>query len=81
MFKLPAELRRSSQPLNEDQKKALSTHTVVGYRILKGISAPENVALAALEHHERVDGTRVPPRASGRQDHRVREDHRRGVLL
>ncbi|MGA2763203.1 MAG: HD-GYP domain-containing protein [Spirochaetia bacterium] len=60
MFKLPAELRRSSQPLNEDQKKALSTHTVVGYRILKGISAPENVALAALEHHERVDGTGYP---------------------
>ena len=60
MFKLPAELRRSSQPLNEDQKKALSTHTVVGYRILKGFSAPENVALAALEHHERIDGTGYP---------------------
>ncbi len=65
MFKLPAELRRSSQPLNDEQKKVLATHTLLGYRILKGISAPENVALAALEHHERVDGTGYPRGLSG----------------
>ena len=38
----------------------MSTHTVLGYRILKGFSAPENVALAALEHHERIDGSGYP---------------------
>jgi HD-GYP domain-containing protein (c-di-GMP phosphodiesterase class II) len=65
MFKLPADLRRSSEPLNEDQKKILATHTLLGYRILKGFSAPENVALAALEHHERVDGTGYPRGLSG----------------
>ncbi|HTP59928.1 MAG TPA: HD-GYP domain-containing protein [Spirochaetia bacterium] len=65
MFKLPVELRRSSEPLKEDQKKVLATHTVVGYRILKGFSAPENVALAALEHHERMDGTGYPRGLAG----------------
>ncbi|MGA2614244.1 MAG: HD-GYP domain-containing protein [Spirochaetia bacterium] len=65
MFKLPPELRRSSQPLSEEQKKVLATHTLLGYRILKGISAPENVALASLEHHERVDGTGYPRGLSG----------------
>jgi HD-GYP domain-containing protein (c-di-GMP phosphodiesterase class II) len=65
MFKLPAELRRSSEPLNEEQKKVLASHTALGYRILKGFSAPENVALAALEHHERVDGTGYPRGLAG----------------
>jgi HD-GYP domain-containing protein (c-di-GMP phosphodiesterase class II) len=65
MFKLPVDLRRSSEPLNEDQKKIIATHTALGYRILKGFSAPENVALAALEHHERVDGTGYPRGLSG----------------
>ncbi len=65
MYKLPAELRRSSQPLSEEQRKTLAAHTVAGYRVLKGISAPENVALAALEHHERVDGTGYPRGLSG----------------
>jgi HD-GYP domain-containing protein (c-di-GMP phosphodiesterase class II) len=65
MFKLPVDLRRSSEPLNEEQKKVLATHTALGYRILKGFSAPENVALAALEHHERVDGTGYPRGLAG----------------
>lgn len=65
MFKLPAELRRSSEPLNEEQKKVLASHTALGYRILKGFSAPENVALASLEHHERVDGTGYPRGLAG----------------
>ncbi len=65
MFRLPVELRRSSQPLTEEQRKVLATHTLLGYRILKGISAPENVALAALEHHERFDGSGYPRGLAG----------------
>ena len=65
MFKLPADLRKSSQPLTEDQRKILATHTLLGYRILKGFSVPENVALAALEHHERADGTGYPRSLAG----------------
>jgi HD-GYP domain-containing protein (c-di-GMP phosphodiesterase class II) len=60
MFKLPVDLRRSSKSLTAEERKAMMTHTVLGYRILKGFSAPENVALAALEHHERIDGSGYP---------------------
>jgi HD-GYP domain-containing protein (c-di-GMP phosphodiesterase class II) len=60
MFKLPIELRRSSKIYSPEERKAMTTHTVLGYRILKGFSAPENVALSALEHHERSDGSGYP---------------------
>ena len=54
------ELRRTPKSLSPEERKAMSTHTLLGYRILKGFSAPENVALAALEHHERIDGSGYP---------------------
>jgi HD-GYP domain-containing protein (c-di-GMP phosphodiesterase class II) len=60
MYKLPVELRRSARSLSPEERKAMMAHTVLGYRILKGLSAPENVALAALEHHERIDGSGYP---------------------
>ncbi len=60
MLKLPAEVQRSSKSLSPEERKAMMAHTLLGYRILKGFSAPENVALAALEHHERIDGTGYP---------------------
>jgi HD-GYP domain-containing protein (c-di-GMP phosphodiesterase class II) len=60
MYKLPLELRRTSKVLSPDERKAMQTHTALGYRILKGFSAPENVALATLEHHERIDGSGYP---------------------
>ncbi len=60
MLKLPPDLRRTSKSLSPEERKAMSAHTLLGYRILKGFSAPENVALAALEHHERIDGSGYP---------------------
>ncbi len=60
MYKLPPELRHSSKALSPEERKLLSAHTILGYRVLKGFSAPENVALAALEHHERIDGSGYP---------------------
>jgi HD-GYP domain-containing protein (c-di-GMP phosphodiesterase class II) len=60
MLKLPADLRKASRALTPEERKAMSAHTLLGYRILKGFSAPENVALAALEHHERIDGSGYP---------------------
>lgn len=65
MYKLPGELRRSSKTLSPEERKAMMAHTLLGYRVLKGFSAPENVALAALEHHERIDGSGYPRNLSG----------------
>lgn len=60
MLKMPVDPGRASRALTPEERKAMSAHTLLGYRILKGFSAPENVALAALEHHERVDGSGYP---------------------
>lgn len=65
MFKLPQDLRRSSKKFSDEERRVIFTHTVLGYRILKGFSAPENVALAAIEHHERADGTGYPRNLAG----------------
>ncbi|MCX7029033.1 MAG: HD-GYP domain-containing protein [Spirochaetes bacterium] len=67
MYKLPETLRRSKAALSPDERKAISAHTALGYRILKGFSAAENIALAALEHHERMDGSGYPRGLSGDQ--------------
>jgi HD-GYP domain-containing protein (c-di-GMP phosphodiesterase class II) len=60
MLKLPVDPGRTSRALSPEERKTMSAHTLLGYRILKGFSAPENVALAALEHHERIDGSGYP---------------------
>jgi HD-GYP domain-containing protein (c-di-GMP phosphodiesterase class II) len=65
MTRLPESLQRSSKALSPEERKAMAAHTALGYRILKGVSAPENVALAALEHHERIDGSGYPRGLTG----------------
>jgi len=65
MLRLPAELRHSQKALTPEERKAVLAHTILGYRILKGFSASENVALAALEHHERIDGSGYPRNLAG----------------
>jgi HD-GYP domain-containing protein (c-di-GMP phosphodiesterase class II) len=65
MLKLPGELRRTPKKLSDDERKVITTHTVLGYRLLKSASAPENVALAAIEHHERMDGSGYPRNLPG----------------
>lgn len=65
MYKLPESLRRSTTALGDDEWKAMKVHTALGYRLLKGFSAAENIALAALEHHERMDGSGYPRGLAG----------------
>ena len=65
MHKLPETLLRSKAALSSDERKAMVAHTALGYRLLKGFSAAENVALAALEHHERMDGSGYPRGLAG----------------
>jgi putative nucleotidyltransferase with HDIG domain len=60
MIKLPPGLYLSSNPLSPQERKTIMAHTVLGYKILKGFSAAESIALAAIEHHERLDGSGYP---------------------
>lgn len=48
-------------PLTAVELEEMKRHTVLGYQLLKNVAAlNEGVKLAALQHHERVDGTGYP---------------------
>jgi HD-GYP domain-containing protein (c-di-GMP phosphodiesterase class II) len=60
MVKIPESIYLTSAPLDEQQRKMVKAHTILGYRILKGFSVSEDTARPALEHHERLDGSGYP---------------------
>jgi len=62
MVKLPPQLYMTNKPLSDQERKAIVTHPVLGYNILRGLSYPLSVSLAALEHHERENGEGYPRR-------------------
>jgi HD-GYP domain-containing protein (c-di-GMP phosphodiesterase class II) len=64
MTKVPASVMSSGKPLTPDEKKSMMYHTVIGYRLLRAYSLSEEVALGALEHHERMDGSGYPRRVA-----------------
>ncbi|MCL2801236.1 MAG: HD-GYP domain-containing protein [Treponema sp.] len=65
MLKLPSQVYLSQRPLNAQEQKAIMTHPVLGYSMLKNFNAPLPVCLGALEHHERENGTGYPRRLMG----------------
>ncbi len=60
MIRLPPQLYMSNKTLNAQEKRALSAHTVLAFKILKSFDFPMPVCLAVLEHHEHLDGTGYP---------------------
>jgi HD-GYP domain-containing protein (c-di-GMP phosphodiesterase class II) len=60
MIKLPPQIYMAGRPLAPQEKKALTAHPVLGYNLLKEQGVPLAVCLAALEHHERVNGSGYP---------------------
>lgn len=57
-------------PLNTEEYNEVKTHTWLGYQVLKGIKGlSEGVALAALQHHERIDGSGYPLGVKGDKIH------------
>jgi HD-GYP domain-containing protein (c-di-GMP phosphodiesterase class II) len=65
MVKLPQRLYMSPTRLTPEQMKTLTAHTILGYKSLKGTSLPLSIAIAVLEHHERVDGSGYPRGLNG----------------
>lgn len=60
-LKIPREILYKPGKLNEEEYKLVKQHTIFGYNLLKetmGIS--KNIALGALQHHEREDGSGYP---------------------
>ncbi|ASA25005.1 HD-GYP domain-containing protein [Paenibacillus donghaensis] len=56
--------------LSSSEKEEVRRHTTYGYQLLRNVTAiNEGVRLAALQHHEKVDGSGYPLRLEGSQIH------------
>ncbi|WP_455381891.1 HD domain-containing phosphohydrolase [Salinispira pacifica] len=60
MIRLPPQLYLSDRKLTPQEKKAITAHPVLGFKILRSFSFPMGVCNAVLESHETVDGTGYP---------------------
>jgi len=60
MLKLPSNIYLSHRTLNPQEQKAILTHPILGYSMLKSLDFSLPVCLSALEHHERENGTGYP---------------------
>jgi HD-GYP domain-containing protein (c-di-GMP phosphodiesterase class II) len=65
MLKLPSQIYLNNRPLTPQEKKAILTHPVLSYNMLKSFNFPLAVSLAALEHHERENGGGYPQKLMG----------------
>jgi PAS domain S-box-containing protein/putative nucleotidyltransferase with HDIG domain len=64
---VPAEILSKPGKINEYEFHIIKAHSQVGYDILKGIELPWPVALATIQHHERLDGSGYPQGLKGDQ--------------
>lgn len=60
MLRLPDQLYMSNRQLTERERKAISTHPVLGFKILRQQNFPMQLCLAVLECREHVDGSGYP---------------------
>jgi HD-GYP domain-containing protein (c-di-GMP phosphodiesterase class II) len=65
MLKLQTNIYLSQRALTPQEQKAIFTHPILGYSMLKSFNFPLPVCLAALEHHERENGTGYPRKLLG----------------
>jgi HD-GYP domain-containing protein (c-di-GMP phosphodiesterase class II) len=65
MIKLPPQIYLSKRPLQPQERKAILTHPVLSYNILKSFDFPTTISVAALEHHERENGSGYPQKLTG----------------
>ncbi len=65
MIRLPPQLYMSQKVLAPQEKKAITAHTLLGFKILKQYSFPMPVCLAVLECRENMDGSGYPRGLTG----------------
>lgn len=66
MLKLPREILDSNRELSEGELRRMQAHPLYTYKfICRELLLPEEVGLAALQHHERWDGEGYPRRLGG----------------
>lgn len=57
---IPPELIKKPGKLTKEEYEIVKSHTVLGYEILKKTNLDQQIALVALCHHERCNGTGYP---------------------
>ncbi|UQZ34205.1 HD family phosphohydrolase [Paenibacillus sp. PK3_47] len=68
--KVDSSLLQKPTPLTAAEVEEVRRHTTYGYQLLRGVTAiNEGVRLAALQHHEKIDGSGYPLRLEGSQIH------------
>jgi HD-GYP domain-containing protein (c-di-GMP phosphodiesterase class II) len=65
MLKLPEYLYLSAKPLEPKEWQMIKAHPMFGYRLLKGFSVADTIALTSWEHHERLNGSGYPRGLAG----------------
>jgi HD-GYP domain-containing protein (c-di-GMP phosphodiesterase class II) len=68
--KVDASLLLKPDSLSNEEKEEVRRHTTYGYQLLRNVTAiNEGVRLAALQHHEKIDGSGYPLNMEGTQIH------------
>jgi response regulator RpfG family c-di-GMP phosphodiesterase len=66
MLRLPQEILDKQGELTSEENRLVRTHPIHSYKIItRELKYPEEVGLAALQHHERWDGKGYPKHISG----------------
>lgn len=60
MESVPSEIVNKKDRLTPQEFEEIKRHTIHGYNLLKNHDIPEDIMLAALQHHERIDGSGYP---------------------
>ncbi|WP_238654557.1 HD-GYP domain-containing protein [Paenibacillus piscarius] len=69
-IKVDEALLQKPTPLTGSELEEVRRHTTYGYQLLRNVTAiNEGVRLAALQHHEKIDGSGYPLRLDGTQIH------------
>jgi HD-GYP domain-containing protein (c-di-GMP phosphodiesterase class II) len=62
MLQVSPQTYLSNRSLKPEERKAIMSHPILGFNMLKSFDFPLVVSLAALEHHERENGSGYPQR-------------------
>lgn len=57
---IPDELLWQSRKLTDEEFDQIKKHTIQGYNLIKNLDIDDHIKLAALMHHERMDGSGYP---------------------
>jgi HD-GYP domain-containing protein (c-di-GMP phosphodiesterase class II) len=69
MLHIPPDVYLTGNPLTREERRAIVTHPILGFNILKSLNFPQSIRLAVLEHHERENGSGYPQRLTGNKIH------------